>query len=286
VAADMPRPKSGVNALWKRLKRNKGAVFGLLLVLLLVCVAVLAPVISPYDPYAQKVANRFKPPSSEHLMGTDELGRDILSRIIWGTRISLLNGLVAVLIAMTLGVSVGLLAGYYPALDNLIMRVADILMALPGILLAIAIVAALGPGLANVMIAVGISSVPPFVRITRASVLSIREHEYIEAARAVGARDSQIVSSHVLPNCVAPILVYSTLRLSTVILSTAILSFLGLGAQPPTPEWGAMVSIARAYLRIAPHTAFFPILAIFITVLAFNFVGDGLRDALDPRLKV
>jgi len=283
VSSGLAPNESQARRVWKRLRRNRASVVGLVLIVGLVVTAVVAPYITPYDYREQKVSNRFKLPSRDHWFGTDELGRDIFSRIVHGSRISLMTALVATGIAMSCGVMVGLVAGYYRAVDNVVMRLIDVLMAFPGILLAIAIVAALGPGLDHAIIAVGITSIPTFVRITRASVLSVRESEYVEAARAMGASDARVIASHVMPNIIAPIIVYGTLRLSTVILSAAILSFLGLGAQPPQPEWGAMVSVSRQYLAVAPHTVFFPILAIFVAVLAFNFVGDGLRDAMDPR---
>lgn len=279
-----PAP-SQFRMVMRRLMRNKASVLGAVIILILVATAIFAPVLAPYDPIEQNVPGRFAKPSAKHILGTDELGRDILSRIIAGTRLSLLSSMTAVSISLTVGVFIGLTAGYYRYADAILMRLMDVLMAFPGILLAIAIVSALGPGLVNAMIAVGVQSVPSFARITRAQVLSIRQMEYITAVRATGARDFQILWRHVLPNASAPIIIYTTLNLATAILSASVLSFLGLGASPPTPDWGSMVSTARQFLFNYPHVALFPTLAIFVTVLAFNFLGDGLRDALDPRLK-
>jgi peptide/nickel transport system permease protein len=259
--------------------RIGGAILGML-----VLVAVLAPLITAYDPARPDVLQRFVLPSSTHFFGTDNLGRDIFSRVVYGSRVSLRIGFVSVGIAFSCGVTLGLLAGYYQRLDNPIMRAMDILLAFPGLLLAIAILGALGPSLTNAMIAVGIATTPTYVRITRSAVLRVRSREYVEASRAIGATDRRIVLRHVLPNISSEVIVTTTLSMAAAILAASVLSFLGLGAQPPTPEWGAMVFVAKDYLNIAPHLAMFPILAIFVTVLGFNFLGDGLRDALDPRL--
>ncbi len=266
-----------------RMRKNQGSIIAAVVVLFYVFLAIFGSSLAPYDPLEINPPERFSPPSAEHWFGQDELGRDIFSRVIVGTRLSFSMGFVAVGIALVFGVTIGIVAGYVRVLDDPIMRVIDVMMAFPGFLLAVAIVAALGPSLVNAMIAVGISSIPSLVRITRSEVLSIREQDYTEAANAVGASHMQIMFRHILPNCLGPIVVYSTLRLSTAILVAAALSFLGLGAQPPTPEWGAMVSTGRKYLRSAPHLVFFPSVAIFFLVLAFNFLGDGLRDALDPK---
>lgn len=259
--------------------RIGGAILGMLIL-----VAVLAPLITAYDPARPNVPQRFVLPSRTHFFGTDNLGRDIFSRVVFGSRVSLRIGLVSVGIAFSFGVTLGLLAGYYQRLDNPIMRVMDVLLAFPGLLLAIAILGALGPSLTNAMIAVGIATTPSYVRITRSAVLRVRHREYVEACRAVGATDRRIILRHVLPNISSEVIVTTTLSMAGAILAASVLSFLGLGAQPPTPEWGAMVFVAKDYLNIAPHLALFPILAIFVTVLGFNFLGDGLRDALDPRL--
>ena len=272
--------------VFNRLKRNKMAMFGLVIIILLIFLAVFADFIAPYGYDDQNLKDRLTPPNSQYLLGTDNFGRDILSRIIYGSRISLQVGFIAVGISAIIGGALGAIAGYYGGkLDNFVMRAMDILLAIPSILLAISIVAALGPGLQNVMIAVGIGSIPSYARIVRASVLSIRDQEFVEAARAVGANDFRIITKHILPNAMAPIIVQATLGVAGAILSAAGLSFIGLGIQPPTPEWGAMLSSGREYLRDNWYVATFPGLAIMITIFALNLLGDGLRDALDPRLK-
>ncbi len=247
-------------------------------------VAVLAPLLAPFDPLAQDLYQRLRPPSWEHPMGTDEFGRDILSRVIHGSRISLRIGGICIGISLTLGTALGLAAGYRGGLtDTLIMRLVDMMLAFPSILLAIAIVAVIGPGIDNVMVAVSIVLIPQFARLVRAQVLTLRELAYVEAARALGAGHLRIVAFSLLPNCVAPLIVQTSLSLATAILDAAGLSFLGLGAQPPTPEWGAMLNSGRELLLKAPWVMTFPGLAIFAVALALNLVGDGLRDALDPR---
>ena len=269
-----------------RLSKSPLAMFGLAIILLLVFCAIFAEMISPYDPTAQDLAHMFETPSSTHWLGTDEFGRDILSRLIYGARVSLQVGFVAVGIALVVGGFLGAVSGYYGGrLDNAIMRVMDVLLSIPQTLLAIAIVAALGPNLMNLMIAVGISAVPTYARIVRGSVLSIRNMEFIEAARAVGSPDLRIILKHIIPNSMAPIIVQSTLGVASAILNAAGLSFIGLGIQPPNPEWGAMLSGGRQYIRDFPHMTLYPGLAIMFTILALNFLGDGLRDALDPKLK-
>lgn len=272
--------------MWRRVLRSKNATIGMCLISLAVAGAILAPLVAPYDPYDQRLLERLKPPSKEHFFGTDAHGRDLLSRILYGGRISLLVGFISIGIGLGIGVPLGLAAGYGGRLwDDIIMRLMDIMMAFPGVLLALVVVAILGPGLFNVMVAVGIWSVPMFARMVRASVLSLREEEFVEAARAIGCSGLRVALRHLLPNCIAPILVLASLRMATAILSAAALSFLGLGAQPPTPDWGAMLSEGRKYLRTAWWFATFPGLAIMFTVLGFNLLGDGLRDALDPRLR-
>ena len=251
---------------------------------MLALVALLAPFITGYDPAQPDIRARMAPPSPGHPFGTDDLGRDLFTRVVFGSRVSLQIGFISVGIGFGCGVTLGLLAGYYPRIDNLILRAVDVLLAFPGLLLAIAILGALGPSLTNAMIAVGIAAVPSFVRITRSAVLRVRTQDYVEASRAVGAQDARILLRHVLPNISSEVIVTTTLSMAAAILAASVLSFLGLGAQPPTPEWGAMVFVAKDFLDIAPHIALFPMLAIFITVLGFNFFGDGLRDALDPRL--
>ncbi len=272
--------------VWRRLRRNKAALVGMSVVVLLVVVAVLAPVLAPYDPNQTNMTQRLKGPSSAHPLGTDNFGRDMLSRIIYGSRISLYVGFVAVGIGAVFGGILGAIGGYYGGrLDNFIMRCMDVLLAIPQIILAIAIVGALGTSLLNLMIAVGISQLPRYARVVRASALTVRGQEFVEAAKAVGASDARIIVENILPNCMAPIIVQSTLGVAQAILSAAALSFLGLGIQPPTAEWGSMLSSGRQFLRQAPYLTFFPGLAISIVVLALNIFGDGLRDSLDPKLR-
>ena len=269
-----------------RLSRSPLAMFGLAIICVLVFCAIFAEVISPYSPIKQDLMHMFETPSAAHWLGTDEFGRDILSRLIYGARVSLQVGFIAVGIALCVGGMLGAVSGYYSGrLDNCIMRVMDVLLSIPQTLLAIAIVAALGPSLMNLMIAVGISAVPTYARIVRGSVLSIRSMEFIEAARAAGSSDLRIILKHIIPNSMAPIIVQSTLGVASAILNAAGLSFIGLGIQPPNPEWGAMLSGGRQYIRDFPHMTLYPGLAIMLTILALNFLGDGLRDALDPKLK-
>lgn len=272
--------------VWRRFKKSKSALTGFIMLMVLVFAAVFADMISPYDPLLQNYAIRLQPPTVEHWFGTDELGRDILSRIIYGSRISLTVGLIAVSISSVVGCTLGAIAGYYGGkFDNVIMRGVDILLAIPAILLNISIVAALGNGLRNVMIAIGISSIAGYCRIMRASVLSLKEQEFVEASHAAGATDFYIITQHILPNSLAPLIVHATLRIGGAILACASMSFIGLGIVPPTPEWGAMLSTGRDFLRNAPHVTTFPGLAIMYAVFAMNLMGDGLRDALDPKLK-
>lgn len=278
-------------SLWRdaaqRLVRNRGAVFGAVLVMVLIIAAVAAPWIAPFDPAKQDLRSSLQPPSRVHLFGTDVHGRDIFSRIVYGARISLRIGTLGTILGGSMGVLLGLLAGFYGGrIDTLIVRFVDILLAFPGLLLAIAIIAVIGPGLENVIIAVGIFSIPSFARVVRGSTLSVKQQEFVTAARTVGVTDARIMARHILPNVLAPILVLATMRIATAILTAASLSFLGLGAQPPTPEWGAMLADGREYMVLAPHVALFPGLAILLAVLGFNLLGDGLRDALDPRLRV
>jgi peptide/nickel transport system permease protein len=269
-----------------QLLKNKVAVIGGLMVVVEIVVAILAPYLAPFDPLDQDLRSVLLPPlTSGHLMGTDDLGRDILSRIIYGARISLLVGVAVVGIATVVGVPVGAAAGYSPRLDRWIGLGVDILLAFPGILLALAIVAALGPGLINVMIAVGIYSMPMYIRVVRAQVLALKEREFTTAARAIGVKETGILFRHIMPNCMGPVIVQATINVGTAILSAAALSFLGVGVQPPTPEWGAMLSRSRLYVVTAPHAVTLPGLAIMSVVLGFNLLGDGLRDALDPRFR-
>ena len=281
AAASAP---SRAPSLWRRLRKSWQVRIGGAILCLLVLIALLAPLIATHDPNRPNIRERFATPSQAHPFGTDNLGRDTFSRVVFGSRVSLRIGLISVGIAFSCGATLGLLAGYYPRLDNPVMRTMDILLAFPGLLLAIAILGALGPSLTNAMIAVGIAATPTFVRISRSAVLRVRSQEYVEASRAIGSTDRRIVLRHVLPNISSEVIVTTTLSMAGAILAASVLSFLGLGAQPPTPEWGAMVFVAKDFLDIAPYVALFPILAIFVTVLGFNFLGDGLRDALDPRL--
>lgn len=268
------------------LRRRRPLMLMVLAVLLGCALAIaLAPRVAPYDPYRVDTARPLELPSRDHWLGTDEFGRDVLSRLLHGGRVTLALGLLATGIGLVVGLTVGVVAGYFRALDNAIMRVTDVLMAIPAVLLAIAIVAMLGPGLVQVTVAVGISSVPPFARLARSAVLSLRELEFVEASRAAGAGDFFIIQRDVLPNVLPSVLVYASLHTARSLLSVSILSFLGLGVQPPTAEWGAMVSGARNYLRQAPLLATFPSMAIFLVVLCFNLLGDELRDILDPRLR-
>src|SRR5215468_5448533 len=264
----------------RRLVRQRGAVLGLVILSLLASMAAAAPWLSPRDPIKTAPRESLQPPGARFVLGSDQYGRDVASRALHGARLSLTVGLIAVSIAVCLGTPVGLVSGYYGG------RVVDVLLAFPGILLALAIVSVLSPGLTNVMIAVGLSAVPNYARLVRASVLSAREQLYVEAARALGSRDLAIVARYILPNVVAPLIVTATLGLGTAILSAAALSFLGLGSQPPQPEWGRMLSEGRDYLREAWWISTVPGLGIMLTVLAMNLVGDGLRDLLDPRLQV
>ena len=272
---------------WVKLKRNKAALAGCIMLLLYVLSALLAPVIFPGNPSAPNLIRSLESPTVEHPLGTDELGRSILGRIIYGSRISLLIAVGVVAVGIALGIPLGLISGYYRGkIDFIIQRATDTLLAFPGFLLALALVAVLGVGLKNTVISIGISMVPMYIRLVRGCVLSVREEDYIEAARAVGTRDVIILLRHILPNVMVPITVQTSLSMGMAILFAAGLGFLGVGVQPPTPEWGAMLGSARSYLFHAPHVATFPGIAIFFAVISFNLLGDGLRDALDPRFKI
>lgn len=272
--------------IWRRFKKSKTAIIGLIMLSVLVLLAIFADVITPYDAEKSDAANRLQLPSWEHLFGTDELGRDIFTRIAMGTRISLLVGIVSVTVSAVGGIILGSLAGYYGGkVDTLIMRFVDIWMAIPSLLLNITIVAVLGVGLQNVMIAIGISSIPGYCRTIKASILSIKSSDFIEASKACGASDLYLIATHIIPNSLAPLIVQVTLRMGASILVCASMSFMGLGVVPPTPEWGAMLSTGRSFLRDYPHLCTFPGAAIMYTVLAMNLLGDGVRDALDPKLK-
>jgi len=281
-----PTVSRGIATTLRRVRRSPGMMVGGLLLLVMVAGAVAAPVLVRYDPIALNPTDRMLPPEARHLLGTDEFGRDVLTRILFGGRISLRTGAVAVSLAIAIGVPMGLLSGFYGGLvDRGVMRLVDIMLTFPGILLALVIVAILGPSLFNAMLAVGISASPTYARVIRAAVLTAKPLTYVEAARAIGCRNGRIVLLHILPNVVAPIIVLGTLGVAGAILAGAALSFLGLGAQPPQPEWGALLSEGRNFLLDAWWIATFPGLAIMVTVLAINLLGDGLRDLLDPQLR-
>ena len=269
---------------WRRLKRRKGAMVGLAVILIMVAAAVLAPWIAPYDPIQQSWSAVRKAPSAAHWFGTDEVGRDVLARVLYGARASLLAGVMSVAIAIAVGVPVGLFAGYFGGLPDLaVSRLTDAMLACPFLILAIAFAAFLGPSLTNAMIAIGITTTPIFVRLTRGQVLTTKAEDYVEAARAVGNPHWRIAVRHILPNVLPQLLVQATLTIAAAIIAEASLSFLGLGQQPPAPSWGSMLNAAQRFLATAPWMAVWPGLAIFVTVLSFNLLGDGLRDALDPR---
>ena len=269
---------------WRRLRRRPGALFGFAVVIFFVVLACGSPWIAPADPIATDWGALRKPPNAAHWFGTDEIGRDVLARVVWGTRASLLAGAVSVSIALLVGVPLGLVAGFFGgAVDAVIARLTDAFLACPFLILAIALAAFLGPSLANAMVAIGISAAPLFVRLTRAAVLNVKVEDFIEAARALGNPPWRVALRHVLPNVAAPITVQATLALAAAVIAEASLSFLGLGQQPPAPSWGSMLNTAKNYVDNAPWMAVWPGLAIFLLVLAFNLVGDGLRDVLDPR---
>ncbi|CAM3858791.1 ABC transporter permease [Mesobacillus zeae] len=271
---------------WKSFRKNKLAMVGAGIVLFFILVGIFAPLLAPQGINEQAMAKRLQPPSSQHWFGTDDFGRDIFSRVVFGARISLWVGFFSVIASMAAGCLLGIVAGYYGKwVDAVISRIFDIMLAFPSILLAIAIVAVLGPSLQNALIAIAIINIPNFGRLIRSRVLSVKEEEYIMAARAVGMKDSRILFRHVLPNSMAPIIVQGTLAIATAIIEAAALGFLGLGAEAPNPEWGKMLSDAKQFMIEAPWTMIFPGLAIMLTVLGFNLMGDGFRDALDPRMK-
>lgn len=277
--SDSPWARAG-----RRLRRRKSALFGLAVVLFFVLLALGAAWIAPQDPIATSWGAIRKPPSAEHWFGTDEIGRDVFSRVIWGTQASLLAGLVSVSISLAIGVPLGLLAGFAGGVvDGLISRLTDAFLACPFLILAIALAAFLGPSLSNAMIAIGVSATPVFVRLTRAQVLNVKVEDYIEAARALGAGPLRVVLKHVLPNAVAPLVVQATVAIASAVIAEASLSFLGLGQQPPAPSWGSMLNTAKNYVDNAPWMAIWPGASIFLLVLSFNLLGDGLRDALDPK---
>jgi len=269
---------------WRRLKQRKSAMFGLVVIIAFILIAILAPLIAPFDPAKQSWTAVRQAPSWLHWFGTDESGRDLLSRVIWGARASLAAGVISVSIAVSIGVPVGLLAGYREGwVDALISRITDAMLACPNLILAIALAAFLGPSLQNAMIAIGTTATPIFIRLTRGQVLAVKVEDYIEAARAVGNSGVRIARKHILPNIMPALLVQATLSIAAAIIAEAALSFLGLGQQPPEPSWGSMLNTAQRFLTQAPWLAFFPGVAIFLAVLSFNLFGDGLRDALDPK---
>jgi peptide/nickel transport system permease protein len=273
--------------LWRRFRRNKGAVFGLGVFVGIVFMALFADFIAPYNPLEQNYARIMEGPSADHWLGTDSFGRDMLSRIIYGARIALIVGILAVLLAMVIGVTLGLISGYYGGIiDTVVMRLMDGVFAFPILILAIALMAVMGFGVRNVIIAVAVVSIAPFARVTRGDVLAVREEPYIEAARLAGIGNAAIIFRHVLPNALAPIIVQGALRVSAAIITEAGLSFLGLGPQPPTPVWGSMIAEGRNFIIMAPHISTFPGIALMITVVGLNLLGDGLRDTLDPKLKI
>ncbi|WP_302294726.1 nickel/cobalt ABC transporter permease [Pyramidobacter piscolens] len=272
--------------VWRRLRRSKTAVAGLVIVGVYLFLALCGPWLAPYDPYFQDLNLSYLRPCMDHWLGCDEFGRDILSRLLYGARVSLVIQFWAVMISLVIGTFLGSVSGYFGGrIDEVVMRLMDIMMAFPGILLALAIVAILGPSLTNLIVAIGINSVPGFSRVARGAVISVKKNDYVMAARAIGESDLSILFRYVLPNAISPIIVQTTMRMATVLLTAAGLGFLGLGVQPPSPEWGTMLSAARVYLRSAPHVAVIPGVTIMIVVLGFNFFGDGLQDALNPRLK-
>jgi len=280
----LEKPESQLKEIWYSLCRNKGALIALGIIVFLIFVAIFRDFLMPYDPNYSDMAKAFQRPNSEHWFGTDQLGRDIFSRIIYGTRISLSVGLIAVTFALTVGTVLGSIAGYFGGkVDTVIMRCMDMMLAVPSILLAITFMAALGKGIDKAIIAIGLVSIPEYARIVRGSILSIKESDYVQAAKVIGNNDMTIIFKHILPNVLSSLIVRATLGISTAVLDTAALGFLGLGVQPPIAEWGDMLGRARGFIFSAPYTLIFPGMAISLTVLAFNMLGDGLRDALDPK---
>ena len=281
------KKQSRLSEIWRRLKKNKLSMVSLFVIIFVLLIALFAPLLAPYEYQLQNSKRALEGPSRDHLLGTDRLGRDILSRLLYGSRQSLQMGFTAVVVAAVLGITVGSIAGYYGGwTDNLIMRFLDIYQGIPMFLLTVTLASVLGPSLRNAIIAIGISMIPGNARFMRACILSVREQEYIEAAKMINASDGRIIRGHIIPNAIAPMIVNITMGLGFSVLAGAGLSFIGLGVQPPIPEWGGMIADARNFMRSNPQLAYYPGLCIMITVLAFNLLGDGLRDALDPRLKV
>lgn len=280
------KKKSQMAEVWRRFKKNHLAVLGLIILAIMVLLVAFAGVIAPYGFDEQDYYAVFQGPSLQHLCGTDNLGRDIFSRLLYGGRVSLTIGIISVGIGLIVGGAIGAIGGYFGGkIDNVLMRFMDILMAIPSVILGVSICAALGPGLVNTMIAVGISTIPQYTRILRSSIMSVKQQEFVEAARAIGAGNGRIIGKHIIPNSMSGLIVQASMGVGRAIISAASMSFIGLGIQPPNPEWGAMLSAGRPYFRDNPQMVLFPGIAIFLAVLAINLIGDGLRDALDPRLK-
>lgn len=282
------KKRSQLKSIIFRYKKNKLAMYGLIIFVVMIFIAIFADVFADYelDAITQNMKERLQTPSTEHLLGTDTYGRDIFARIIFGARISLFVGIVTISMSLAGGAVIGATAGYYGGrIDNVLMRVMDVFLAIPSILLAISIVAALGPGIFNLLLAMSISQIPRFARIVRSSILTIKEQEFIEAAKACGTKDSRIIVKHILPNAIGPIIVQATLTIASTILTISSLSFVGLGIQSPIPEWGSMLSDGKSQMRYYPHLVIIPGIAIMLAVMSLNLIGDGLRDALDPRLK-
>lgn len=286
MKATAPDMTNMTNIIWKRIKKNKMAQVGAYITIVFIIISIFAPIISPYDPTEQNFADSLQGPSMKHLFGTDIYGRDVFSRVLYGARTSLKIAAIAVSISLVVGSLLGAIAGFFGRfIDEIIMRFFDVLLAFPSILLAIAIMTILGSGDENLIIALAVYSIPQFARIARSSVLSVKQNEYIEAAKAIGESSWSILFRYILPNSFAPVLVQASMRMATAILGISGLGFLGLGVKPPTPEWGTDLSLALTYLYVAPHLGIFPGLAIFLVVMGFNYLGDGLNDALNPRLK-
>lgn len=286
VEAPSQKMRKPLSEFWRRFKKQKVALVALLFIIAMVLAAALAPFLAPFDPSTPDYNAVLEGPTATHWAGTDAYGRDIFSRIVWGARISLAVGFLSVTLGAFVGVTLGIISGYYGRwVDSLIMRICDLLLAFPGILLAIAVIAILGPGITNVIYAVAVFSIPVFARLARGTTLQLKQAVYVDASRAIGVADRVIMLRHILPGTLPNVIVYFSMRIGTSILTAAALSFIGLGAQPPSPEWGAMLADGRTYMGVADHLTLFPGIAIFVTVLAFNLFGDGLRDALDPKLR-
>lgn len=281
-----PRKNSEFLRVMKQLSRNKMAVVGLIILVIEIILAILAPVIAPYDYTQMDILNMFAPPSAQHIFGCDDLGRDIFSRILIGARYSLSCGILATLIGVVIGMAIGAVAGFFGGkVDNIVMRILDVIQAIPGMVMMIVMSAVLGPGFINTIFAMAFGTIPGMARMLRAQMLKVRENEYIEASVSINCSKFRIIMDHLIPNCMSPMIVQATMGVAQTITTASGLSFIGLGVQPPIPEWGAMLSGARQFIRQAPHLVIFPGLAIAVTVLALNMMGDGLRDALDPKLK-